>query len=120
MLYPNPYLFYNPTTMKNTTVTDNNGNLISTTISASIYSIASDYKKLEQSLLTVQLTATYKPSLQTPSLQIASSIVSRNAPELNSDETITKIQSDPILGLFMLKKTKQSFTQTICLLQVTD
>ena len=46
MLYPDPYLFYDPTTMKNTTTTDNNGNLISTTISVVIYSIASDYENL--------------------------------------------------------------------------
>jgi len=68
MLYPDPYLFYDPATTKNTTTTDNNGNLISTTISVAIYSIASNYENHQQSLLTVQLTATYKPSLQTPSL----------------------------------------------------
>jgi len=68
MMYPDPYLFYDPATMTNTTITDNNGNLISTTISVAIYSIASDYENLQQSLLAMQLIATYKPSLQTPSL----------------------------------------------------
>lgn len=43
----------------------------------------------------------------------------RSAPELDSDEIITKIQSDPTLGLLVLKKNKQSLTQTVCLLTVT-
>ena len=120
MLYPDPYLFYDPTTMTNSTITDTNGNLISSTISVDIYSIASDYENLQQSLLAMQLIATYKPTFQTPSLQISSSTKSRNAPELNYDETITRIQSDPKLGLLLLKKTKQSMTQKICLLKITD
>jgi hypothetical protein len=52
-------------------------------------------------------------------MQTSSTIIDRAAPELDPEETITKIQSDPQLGLLLLKKNKQSLTQTVCLLTVT-
>jgi hypothetical protein len=63
----------------------------STTVVAYIYSVASDYLNLKQSLFSLRLTANYNPQYATPSLGMSYNTVFRVAPELDPEETITRI-----------------------------